>query len=239
MRRKTQGNHKSKSQQDADKVVSHSKAEEESIAKRLKEEVTNHAHEYIRHRTIGITKGLTNRDPEVRSLLTFGDDAIHYTAKVLATIGRGTQHWKMGEANPLPIIPTWLWTIKAMQNMIPIRVELSCPPPGMNLEDIWVCSLAIWLWMSALLQFWQDHLTTHLFSGQIWQPSRLAEILLRDLNPCMPHKDCPTWDMVAKETMTWLDISEQFLEEWEAQKTCPHDTNALEHATEATYHGHL
>ena len=96
-------------------------------AKKLKKEVTKRPQEYIKHRTRAITGGLTNKHPEVRSLLAFGDDAIGYTAKILAIIEWDTQHWKLDKPNPVLIVPSWLRTVEALPTTTPVNGELPGP----------------------------------------------------------------------------------------------------------------
>ena len=97
--------------------------------------------------------------------------------------------------------------------------------------------------MAVLLQFWQDHMTKDLFGGHVCQASDLANMLIWDINPWLPHKAWFSWDYVATQAMLWLDVCEQFTEEhfreWEAQKSQPCQLGALEHDIEIIYHRHL
>ena len=92
-------------------------------AKKLKKEVTKRPQEYIKHRTLAIASGLTNKHPEVRSHLAFGEDGIGYTAKILAIIEWVTQQWKLGKPNPVLIVPSWLRTMEALPTTTPVRGE--------------------------------------------------------------------------------------------------------------------
>ena len=97
--------------------------------------------------------------------------------------------------------------------------------------------------MALLLQFWQDHMTYHLYGGRFRQTSKLADILIRDINVWMPHSMRFGWNYVAMHASLWLDIWDQFaeehLEEWEAQKFRAAALNDLERDTEAVYRAHI
>ena len=155
----------------------------------------------------------------------------------------GTQHWKMKEPNPVPQVPKWLCMVELMQLMPPLRGELPLPSPGIHMMDICVQCSAIWSWLSMLLQYWQDHITTPLYGGRVRKASKLADTLMRDINPLMPHWVRFGWDYVTNHVTTWLDVHEKFVEEhfqeWEAQKMCPYELGALEHSTEDAYCRHL
>ena len=90
-----------------------------------------------------------------------------------------------------------------------------------------------------LLQFWQDHMTCHLYGGRFHQASELASILIWDINVWMPHSTRFGWNYVATHASLWLDIWDQFaeehLEEWVAQKFQAVALNDLERDTEAGY----
>ena len=89
----------------------------------------------------------------VKCLMAFGEKAQKYTAKVLAMIEWGTQHWKLQEPFPVPLVPNWLCSPKMIQTMTPLRGELPLISPGTHYEDIRVCCPAMWAWMVILLQY--------------------------------------------------------------------------------------
>ena len=126
---------------------------------------------------------------------------------------------------------------------MPLRGELPLIPSGAHLEDICIRSPALWVWMAILLQFWQDHMTGHLYEGCFWQASELASTLIHDINPWLPHRVRFGWGYVATHTSLWLDMCDQFAEEhhteWEAQKSLMRSVNDLECDTEAVYRAHL
>ena len=126
-----------------------------------------------------------------------------------------------------------------MQTMMPLRGELLLIPSGTHLEDIHICSPALWAWMAILLQYWQDHMTGHLYRGCFWQASELAGTLIHDINPWLPHRAHFGWSYVATHATLWLDMRDQFTEEhhmeWEAQKSLTRSLNDLEHDTEVIY----
>ena len=101
----------------------------------------------------------------VPALVVFGENALKYAAKVLAIIEWGTQHWKLQEPFPVPQVPRWLRMPEIIQTTMPLRGELPLIPLGTHLEDICVCSPALWAWIVILLQYWQDYMTQHLFGG--------------------------------------------------------------------------
>ena len=112
-------------------------------------------------------------------------------------------------------------------------------PPGTHYEDIRVRCPVVWAWMAMFLQFWQDHMTRHLYGCHFHQASDLANTLIWDINVWMPHSTQFGWNYVATHASLWLDIQDQFteehLEEWETQKFWAVALNDLERDTEAVY----
>ena len=155
----------------------------------------------------------------------------------------GMQHWKLQEPFPVLPVPKWLCTSQMTQTTMPLRGELPLTPVGAHFRDIHVQSPTLWAWMDVLLQFWQDHITQDLFRGHLHQVSDLANTLIHDIKPWIPHKAQFGWDYVATQAMLWLNIHEQFTKdhfrEWEGQKSQPCQLGALEHDTEIVYHWRL
>ena len=179
----------------------------------------------------------------VKCLVAFGENALKYAAEVLAMIEWGTQHWKLQESFPVLPVPRWLRTPELIQTMMPLRGELPLIPSGAHLEDIRIHSPGLWAWMAVLLQYWQDHMTRHLFGGRFQQASELASTLICDINPWLPHRACFGWSYVATHATLWLDMRDQFAKEhhmeWEAQKSLTCSLNYLECDTEVIYQAHL
>ena len=143
---------------------------------------------YIQSCAKHIACTLTPNHEVVKCLMAFGENALKYAAEVLATIEWGTQHWKLQEPFPVPPVPRWLCTPELIETMMPLRGELLLIPPGAHLEDIHICSPALWAWMAVLLQYWQDHMSGHLYGGCFWQASKLAGTLIRNIDPWLPHR---------------------------------------------------
>ena len=181
---------------------------------------------------MAISHSLVLDNKAVKCLLAFGEKAQKFAAEILAMIEWGTQHWKLQELFPVPLVPRWLCTHKFMQTMMPMRGELPLIPTGAHFEDIRVCCLAVWAWMTMLFQFWQDHTTRHLYGGCFHQTSDLATTLIREINLWLLHKSCFGWGYVAMHATLWLDLQNQFaeehIEEWEAQKCRTGALNNLE-----------
>ena len=154
---------------------------------KLKEEVVKYPQNYIRRRVPAIFRTLGPDHEAVKSLSAFGDQARKFAAEILAIVEWGTQHWKLEESFPVPVVPKWLRTLKYVQTTMPVHGELPLVPPGAHYEDIRVRCPVVWSWMAVLLQFWQDHMTTHRFGGRFCQVSDLANTLIRDINMWMPH----------------------------------------------------
>ena len=158
---------------------------------------------------------------------------------MLATIEWGTQHWSLQKSFPVPVVPKWLRTIEYIQTMMPVHGEMPLAPAGTHYEDIRICCPAVWSWMVVLLQFWQDHTTTHHYGGRFCPMSDLACTIIRDINMWMPHCARFGWPYVARHAVLWLDIRDQFseehLEEWEAQKYRMTGLNGLERETEVIH----
>ena len=112
-----------------------------------------------------IARTLAPDHEAVKCLLAFGENALKYAAEILAMIEWVTQHWKLQEPFPVAPVPRWLHLPEMIQTTMPMRGELPLIPPGTHLEDIRVCSPAVWAWIAVLLQYWQDHMTRHLFRG--------------------------------------------------------------------------
>ena len=153
---------------------------------KVKEEVVKHAQSYIWRHTLAIGCTLAPDHEAVKCLSAFGDQAQKFAAEILATIEWGTQHWKLQESFPVPLVPKWLCMMEYVQMMTPMWGELPLVPPGTHYEDIRVRCPAVWAWMAVLLQFWQDHMTCHLYGGCFHQASDLANTLIRDINVWMP-----------------------------------------------------
>ena len=189
---------------------------------KLKEEVVKHTQSYIQRCALAIGRVLVPDHEAVKCLSAFGDQAQKFAAQILATIEWGTQHWKLEESFPVPLVLKWLCTLEYIQTMMPMQGELPLVPPGTHYEDICVCCPAVWAWMAVLLQFWQDHMTRHLYGGHFRQASKLANTLIQDINMWMLHSTRFGWNYVATHASLWLNIRDQFteehLEEWEAQK---------------------
>ena len=75
---------------------------------KLKEEVVKHTQSYIWRCTLAIGHTLTPDHEAVKCLSAFGDQAQKFAAEILATIEWGTQHWKLQESFPVPLVPKWL-----------------------------------------------------------------------------------------------------------------------------------
>ena len=213
--------------------------DEMSAFLKLKEEVTKWPQGYIARRAKHITRSLTPDHKAVKCLVAFGENALKYTAEVLATIEWGPQHWKLQESFPVPYMPRWLRMPELMQTMTPLRRELPLIPSGAHLEDIHICSPATWAWIAVLLQYWQAHMTRQLYGGRFPQASDLANTLIHDINPWLSHSVCFGWNYVATHATLWLDMRDQFAEEhhaeWEGQKLLTHSLNDLEPNTEVIY----
>ena len=167
---------------------------------KLKEEVVKHPQGYIRRRATAIYRTLGPDHEAVQCLSAFGDQAQKFAAEILAIIEWGTQHWKLQESFPVPVVPKWLRTLEFVQTMMPMCGELPIVPPGTHDKDIRVHCPEVWSWMAILLQFWQDHMTTHLFSGRFCQASHLANTLIWDINVWLPHCTRFGWKYVARHT---------------------------------------
>ena len=116
-------------------------------------------------------------------------------------------------------------------------------PTGGHFEDIHVRCPAMWSWMAILLQFWQDHMTPHLYGGRVRRISDLVATLIRDINPWLPHKACFSWGYVAMNAALWIDQWDHFslehLEEWAEQKEQECTLNNLERDTEVVYRARI
>ena len=87
---------------------------------KLKEEVVKHAQSYIRMHALAIGCTLAPDHEAVKCLSAFGDQAQKFAAEILATIEWGTQHWKIQESFPVPLVPKWLHTLEYVQMTTPM-----------------------------------------------------------------------------------------------------------------------
>ena len=137
----------------------------------------------------------------------------------------------------------WLRMPELMQTMTPLRGELPLIPSGTHLEDICIHSPVTWAWIAVPLQYWQDHMTRQLYRGCFRQASDLANTLICDINPWLPHSVCFGWNYVATHATLWLDMWDQFTDkhhaEWEGQKLLTRSLNDFECNTEVIYWVHL
>ena len=97
---------------------------------KLKDEVIKNAQSYIRGHATVIFCTLSPDHEAVKCLSAFGDQAQKFAAEVLTTIEWGTQHWKLQETFPVPVIPRWLRMPEFTQTMTPLRGELPLMPTG-------------------------------------------------------------------------------------------------------------
>ena len=179
----------------------------------------------------------------MKCLSVFGDQAQKFAAEMLAIVEWGTQHWKLQESFPVPVVPKWLRTLEFIQTTMPVWGELPLVPPDTHYEDIRMRCPAVWGWMAVLLQFWQDHMTGHLFGGRFHKVSNLANTP----DPGHQRVDAPLhairMELRGHTHLLWLDIQDQFaeehLEEWEAQKCRTTSLNDLERDTKAVYRAHI
>ena len=151
---------------------------------------------------------------------------------MLAIIEWGTQHWKLKETFPVPVIPRWFRTPEFTQTTTPLRGELPLMATGGHFEDIRVRCPAMWSWMAVLLQYWQVHMTPYLYGGRFRRISDLAATVIRDINPWLPHQARFGWGYVAMNAMLWIDQRDHFTmehqEEWTEQKEQECALNDLE-----------
>ena len=206
---------------------------------KFKEEVTKWPQGYVTRCAKHIAHSLTPDHKVVKCLVAFGENALKYATEVLATIKWGTQHWKLQESFPVPYVRRWLWMPELMQTMTPLRGELPLIPSGTHLKDICIHSPVTWAWIAVLLQYWQDHMTRQLYVGHFRQASDLANTLIHDINPWLPHSVCFGWNYMAAHATLWLDMWDQFADEhhakWEGQKLLMCSLNDLECNTEVIY----
>ena len=87
---------------------------------KLKEKVVKHAQSYIRRHALAIGCTLAPDHEAVKCLSAFGDQAQKFAAKMLATIEWGTQHWKLQESFPVPLVPKWLCMLEYVQMTMPM-----------------------------------------------------------------------------------------------------------------------
>ena len=207
--------------------------------RKLKEEVVQNPQLYIGRRTTIIQRTLGPDHAAIKCLSAFGDQAQKFAAEILAIIEWGTQHWKLQEPFPIPVVPWWLRTPVFTQTTTPLRGELPLMPTAGHLEDIRLRCLAIWSWLAVLLQYWQDHMTPHLYGGCFCLTSDLAATLIRDINPWLPHNVRFGWGYVDTNATLWINQHNHFtlehLEVWADQKDEDCALNDLERDTEVVY----
>ena len=97
--------------------------------------------------------------------------------------------------------------------------------------------------MAVLLQYWQDHMTPHLYRGRFRRISDLAATVIQDINLWLPHQVRFGWGYVAMNTKLWIDQRDHFslehLEEWAKQKEQECTLNDLERDMEVVYRARI
>ena len=82
-------------------------------------------------------------------------------------------------------------------------------------------------------------MSRQLYGGHFRQASDLANTLIRDINPWLPHSVRFGWNYMAADATLWLDMRDQFADEhhteWEGQKLLMCSLNDLERNTEVVY----
>ena len=218
-------------------------SEDLSKIHKLKDEVVKNAQLYIRRRTTVISRTLGPDHEAVKCLSAFGNQAQKFAVEVLAIVEWGTQHWKLHETFLVPVIPRWLRTPVFTQTMTPLRGELPLMPMAGHFKDISVHCPAMWSWMAVLLQYWQNHMTPHLYGGRFHSISDLAATIIRDINLWLPHRSCFGWGYVAMNATLWIDQQDHFamehLEEWAKQKEQECTLNDLERDMEVVYRARI
>ena len=207
--------------------------------RRLRDRVVRNAQSYIgRHATI-IFRTLGPDHEAVKCLSVFGNQAQKFAAEVLAIIEWGTQHWKLQETFPVPVIPRWLRMPGFAQTATPLRGELPLMPTGGHIEDIRVRCPEMWSWMAVLLQYWQDHMTPCLYGGRFRRISDLAAAVIWDINPWLLHQVHFAWGYMAMNATLWIDLRDHFAmehhEEWTEQREQECALNDPERDTEVVY----
>ena len=102
--------------------------------RKLKDEVVKNAQSYIRRRSTIIFHTLSPDHEAVKCLSAFGDQAQKFAVEVLTIIEWDTQHWKLQETFPVPVIPRWLRTPEFTQTTTLLRGELPLMPTGWPLR---------------------------------------------------------------------------------------------------------
>ena len=82
-------------------------------------------------------------------------------------------------------------------------------------------------------------MSRQLYGGRFQPASDLANTLIHDINPWLPHRVHSGWNYVAAHTTLWLDMRDRFTNEhqaeWEAQKLLTRSLNDLERNTKVVY----
>ena len=207
---------------------------------KLKDEVIKNAQSYIRRRATIIFRTLSPDHEAVKCLLAFGDQAQKFAAEVLTIIEWGTQHRKLQETFPVPVIPR---SPEFTQTTTPLRGHLPLMPTGGHIEDIRVRCPAMWSWMAVLLQYWQDHMTPYLYGGRFCHISNLAATVIWNINPWLLHQVRFGWGYVAMNATLWIDQQDHFAmehqEEWTEQKEQECALNDLERDMEVVYRARI
>ena len=210
---------------------------------KLKDEVIKNAQSYIRRHATVIFRTLSPDHEAVKCLSAFGDQAQKFAAEVLAIIEWGTQHWKLQETFPVPMIPRWLRMPEFTQTTTPLTGELPLMPTGGHIEDIRVHCPAMWFWMAIPLQYWQDHMTPYLYDGRFRCISDLVATIIWDINPWLQHQARFVWGYVAMNATLWIDQRDHFAiehqEEWTKQKEQECTLKDLERDTEVVYRARI
>ena len=141
--------------------------------RKLKDEVVKNAQSYIRRRATVIFRTLSPDHEAVKCLSAFGNQAQKFAAEVPTIIEWGTQHWKLQETFPVPMIPRWLRMPKFTQTMTPLRGELPWLPHQAHFGWGYVAMNAT-LWIDLWDHFAMEH-------QEEWTEQKEQECALNDL----------------------------------------------------------
>ena len=143
---------------------------------------------------------------EINSLRYFRRNASCFALQIVAIADWGRKYMDVGFRYPIPAFPQFLFTpiLESHQgrSQVPAKPSQVHTPRG----DVRQRSREAWKWMVAILQFWEDEVSTAdgiVYGGRERPVSALVEYVLNTINPGLDPGSKITWDDVVTRT-PWL-----------------------------------
>ena len=171
-----------------------------------KDWVMNHQQESVSEHYTSLKRQTHRYDQGVRALQFFQpDDHADLACKVLA-IADWVEEFNGMSPHPIPDIPPELEAPYSgyLHALGQIPMWLTSEEPGVT--DVQTRSQAMWIYLCALLQYYEDDMAAwegSLYGGRTRRPSALILYIMTHVNPCLPEQYQVEWPGIIRRT-PWL-----------------------------------